>query len=296
MALVFLLLLPSAALQPGISVVQRKAEVLKSGQSLLDLMHQAPKGMESWGSVFEALGHGQMAPEELQRLMQGAGGDLSDTYVDPELKQELGNETVKRQMLDVTSDKQLLAKVVQEDPMVQQMAAVNPSFQKLISSPEALQRIFRPETLEKLRSGQGLDEAALQGILGDTPVAPMKVSKGPRAQVLEGGVLLKQVAPGDEKTYPTEGDTLFVRYVGSLKSGEVFDSAQAEPFGFQLGASQVIPGWEVALRHMSLGERAVMQVPALLAYGESGKGPIPPNSDLIFEVELRGINALKASN
>ena len=295
MALIFLLLLPCAALQPGISVVQRKAQVLEKGQSLLDLLHSAPKGMESWGGVFEALGHGQVAPEELQRLMQGASGDLSDTYVDPELKQQLGNETVKRQMMEVIGNKQLLAQVVQQDAMVQQMAAMNPSFQRLVESPEALQRIFDKENLEQLRQGKGLDEAVLRGIMGDAEPVVKVSTKGPKAQVLEGGVVLKQVAKGDEKTYPKDGDTCFVRYVGSLKSGEVFDSAQKELFAFRLGGGQVIEGWEVALRRMSLGERAVMQVPAALAYGEQGKGPIPANSDLIFEVELRGINALKAS-
>ena len=108
--------------------------------------------------------------------------------------------------------------------------------------------------------------------------------------------MLKQVKAGDGKTFPKDGDELFMEYAGYLQTGQLFDSTKnRDLFSFKLGASQVIPGWEVALKHMSLGERAVMRVPAGMAYGQSGIGPIPPNSDLFFEVELHGINALTSN-
>ena len=83
-----------------------------------------------------------------------------------------------------------------------------------------------------------------------------------------------------------------MRYAGYLTDGTLFDHGE---FGFELGASEVIRGWEIALPHMSLGERAALQVPAALGYGAAGKGPIPPGADLIFDVDLRSINKLASA-
>ena len=247
-------------------------------------------------------------------MLQSVNGDLAGAYVDPGLKQELKNQTVQTQIQHITADKELLSKIVRENPMVQQMMAVNPQLAELIQSPEALQKILSPEILQKVQSG-GLDEDSLQSIL-DTPktasstnkntnssnlsnhssLLPKMLSSSAPSVLLESGLMLKQVKAGDGRTFPKDGDKLFVEYAGYLQNGQLFDSTKnRDLFSFQLGASQVIPGWEVALKHMSLGERAVMRVPAALAYGESGTGPIPPNSDLLFEVELHGINALTSN-
>jgi len=57
------------------------------------------------------------------------------------------------------------------------------------------------------------------------------------------------------------------------------------------GVGQVIPGWDRGVMKMSLGERAVLRVPSHLGYGERGAGKdIPPNADLVFDVELLYIN------
>lgn len=64
-------------------------------------------------------------------------------------------------------------------------------------------------------------------------------------------------------------------------------SCVGKPFRFKLGAEQVIPGLDVGVSQLSVGERAKMTIPAHLAYGERGfPGLIPPNSDLIFDIEL----------
>lgn len=89
------------------------------------------------------------------------------------------------------------------------------------------------------------------------------------------------------------GDKLTVNYVGTLKDGTKFDSSidRGTPFTLTLGAGQVIKGWDEGLVGMKVGEERKLTVPPELGYGASGAGSkIPPNSTLIFEVELLKIN------
>jgi FKBP-type peptidyl-prolyl cis-trans isomerase len=88
---------------------------------------------------------------------------------------------------------------------------------------------------------------------------------------------------------PTEADTVSVHYHGTLIDGTVFDSSveRGTPISFPL--SGVIPGWTEGLQLMKVGDKYRFFIPSELAYGEAGAGPIPPNSTLIFEVELLAI-------
>jgi len=84
------------------------------------------------------------------------------------------------------------------------------------------------------------------------------------------------------------GDLLTVDYSGFLSDGTKFDSSidRGQPFQFTLGAGQVIAGWEQGLAGMKVGGKRRLSIPPELGYGENGIGPIPPNSTLIFEVDL----------
>ena len=85
------------------------------------------------------------------------------------------------------------------------------------------------------------------------------------------------------------GDFLTVQYTGWLaSSGEKFDSSldRNEPFTFQQGEHRVIPGWDQGLNGMRVGGKRRLFIPWQLAYGALGRGPIPPNADLIFDVQL----------
>ena len=84
------------------------------------------------------------------------------------------------------------------------------------------------------------------------------------------------------------GDTITVNYTGKFQDGKVFDtSVGREPLVFTLGAGQVIPGWDQGLQGMKVGGKRLLIVPPSLAYGAAGAaGVIPPNSTLIFEVDL----------
>lgn len=86
------------------------------------------------------------------------------------------------------------------------------------------------------------------------------------------------------------GDTVTVQYVGSLTDGTVFDASKNhgdQGFTFQLGAGQVIKGWDLGVAGMKEGGKRKLVIPASLAYGDQAVGNvIPAGSTLVFEVEL----------
>jgi FKBP-type peptidyl-prolyl cis-trans isomerase len=89
------------------------------------------------------------------------------------------------------------------------------------------------------------------------------------------------------------GDSVQVHYTGWLTDGKKFDSSldRGSPFVFKLGAGMVIRGWDEGVAGMKVGGKRQLHIPAELGYGARGAGDaIPPNADLIFDVELLGVN------
>ena len=99
---------------------------------------------------------------------------------------------------------------------------------------------------------------------------------------------------GDGKTFPKNGDQVFVHYTGTFLDGKKFDSSydRNSPFKFTLGVGQVIKCWDMSVARLSLGEKIKVVCPYDLAYGERGAGGvIPPKADLVFIMELMKIGA-----
>ena len=93
----------------------------------------------------------------------------------------------------------------------------------------------------------------------------------------------------------TSGKQVSMNYLGKFLDGKKFDGNVDEnfqpvngrtPLNFTIGVGQVIKGWDEGVQLLNTGERATLYIPSGLAYGPGGRGPIPPNAILMFDVEL----------
>jgi FKBP-type peptidyl-prolyl cis-trans isomerase len=84
------------------------------------------------------------------------------------------------------------------------------------------------------------------------------------------------------------GDTVVIHYTGTLSDGTKFDSSvdRKAPFETRIGVGDVIKGWDLGVVGMKVGGKRKLTIPPSLGYGAQGVGSIPPNSILIFDVEL----------
>ena len=108
-------------------------------------------------------------------------------------------------------------------------------------------------------------------------------------QSLEGGLRWRRIAGNGGGRHPLVSDVVTLHYAGRLADGTEFDSsyARGEPATFPL--DQLIKAWQLAVPLMGVGDTIEIVVPADIAYGPEGKGPIPGGATLLFKIELLGI-------
>ena len=145
---------------------------------------------------------------------------------------------------------------------------------------EAFQAVEAFRTFEGAREKNIANEkAAVEAELDKIAAGFEKTDSGLRYQILQKGT----------GAQPTKGATVSVHYKGQLTDGTVFDSSykRKEPIEFALGTAQVIAGWDEGVALLSVGDKARFVIPSHLGYGAQGAGGvIPPNANLIFDVEL----------
>jgi FKBP-type peptidyl-prolyl cis-trans isomerase FklB len=107
---------------------------------------------------------------------------------------------------------------------------------------------------------------------------------------LSSGLQYQELTEGRDGAHPTAFDSVLIHYHASLLDGTVFESTYEQKEPKKIAVNQMIPGWSEAIKMMTVGDKWRIFVPPYLAYGEQGYPPvIPPNSLLIFEIELLNI-------
>lgn len=145
---------------------------------------------------------------------------------------------------------------------------------------------FEPQTAPAQDVTLGAEGVPTEsGVSGTMPGAQGAAPIKPNAQAMSGDTV---VGTGAEAV---AGKKVTVNYVGMLENGTVFDASanHGQPFTFTLGVGQVIKGWDEGVAGMKVGGKRHLVIPADKAYGAQGVGSIPPNSTLIFDVELVGV-------
>jgi FKBP-type peptidyl-prolyl cis-trans isomerase FklB len=132
------------------------------------------------------------------------------------------------------------------------------------------------------------DQALTNKLSGETFLATNK--NNPGVITLPDGLQYKVITTGTGAK-PASDSTVTVNYRGTFLDGTEFDSSAKAGHPVELQANHVIPGWTEALTNMATGSKWQLFIPSELAYGERGNHGIPPNSTLIFDVELISVQA-----
>ena len=149
--------------------------------------------------------------------------------------------------------------------------------------------------LQKMQEGamkKAMEQADVNQKKGDEFLASNKAKSG--VKTTDSGLQYEVVKDGSGAS-PKDTDTVKVHYTGTLITGEKFDSSRDRNEPAEFPVNGVIPGWTEALKLMKPGSQWKLVIPSKLAYGPQGRPGIPPNSTLLFDVELLEVKATAAA-
>ncbi len=112
-------------------------------------------------------------------------------------------------------------------------------------------------------------------------------------QKTQSGLAFKVIEKGDDKKVATENSDVKINYTGKLTNGSVFDSTDKHGKPAEFNLANVIPGFREGLQKVGKGGKITLYIPAKLGYGTQALPGIPPNSTLIFDVEILDVDANK---
>ena len=158
---------------------------------------------------------------------------------------------------------------------------------KAFESDQAAFDRYVKEADKKREDAEKEAAAATKKQLEDLEAKLEKENPGKKFVTTDSGLKYIVLQEGTGES-PKKGTKVTAHYTGKFADGRVFDSSvqRGQPISFTVGAGQVIDGWDEAFLSMKKGEKRVLIIPSKLAYGERGRGPIGPNTPLVFEVEL----------
>ncbi|MFT5098300.1 MAG: FKBP-type peptidyl-prolyl cis-trans isomerase [Lysobacterales bacterium] len=206
------------------------------------------------------------------------------------LAQEL--ETEEKQIgyiigMDIGSSLRSQGTEVDLDALLDALRTVYEGGTPLLTTEEAQE--IRERFIAKRQAAAHEESAALgeaNGAEGAAFLAENISKEG--VQVTASGLQYKVITAGTG-AQPTASDTVEVQYRGSLLDGTEFDSSFSRNQNASFALNGVIAGWTEGLQLMNIGSKYEFYIKPELAYGPAGGGPIPPNSTLIFEIELVSI-------
>ena len=179
--------------------------------------------------------------------------------------------------------------------VAQQLAPLNLSAEELVAiSAGFADGVLKREAKADPREYQAKIQAFGQERLAAAASAESKASEAfvermanePGAEVLDSGLVFTELVAGTGER-PGPESTIKAHYHGTLRDGRVFDSSVDRGAPVQFPLNGVVPCWQEGLQKVAVGGKAKLVCPARLAYGAQGRPPqIPPNSALVFEVEL----------
>lgn len=217
----------------------------------------------------------------LARTLEAAATTLEDTKLDREVKAE-ALKMAQSQIAALGNEANIPKEVLVE---------ATKSLDKIVAEAEAA--LFPEQAASTDVAPSSGDQAQSTASPVASPAAET-VGKVGTAVTTPSGLIFTILKAGDGDSV-VDGDTVSVHYTGTLKeNGKKFDSSldRGTPFEFTVGAHQVIAGWDEGLKGMKKGEKRKLEIPADLGYGKSGAGDvIPPNSTLLFEIELLDIRS-----